>query len=327
MESEVGVKTIALITGAESVLVDREINRLISTSGNSELTRLEGSEVEPGTFSAATAPSLFSEARTLVLRDLQDLSQECYEEIERYLNEPDPALKVVFTFKGGVKGKGLVDKIKKSGAVLIECEPLKKDSEKIDFVRKEFLRLERKITPDAVRALVDALGSDVRELTAACSQLAFDTPMKAPSITVDHVNAYYQGRVETTGFDVADATLAGNPNQALLSLRQAILTGTEPVLIVSALASAIRAMAKVSGIPRGVKSFEVAGELGMAPWQIDKARRQLSLWTPEGIAFAVNQVAQADLGVKGASPDPIYALEKAVIAIAERAKNSSLSRS
>ena len=143
-----GVKTIALITGAESVLVDREINRLISTSGNSELTRLEGSEVEPGTFSAATAPSLFSEARTLVLRDLQDVSQECYEEIERYLNEPDPALKVVFTFKGGVKGKGLVDKIKKSGAVLIECEPLKKDSEKIDFVRKEFLRLERKITPD-----------------------------------------------------------------------------------------------------------------------------------------------------------------------------------
>ena len=92
---------------------------------------------------------------------------------------------MVFTFKGGVKGKGIVDKIKKSGAVLIECEPLKKDSEKIDFVRKEFLRLERKITPDAVRALVDALGSDVRELTAACSQLAFDTPMKAPSITVE----------------------------------------------------------------------------------------------------------------------------------------------
>ena len=92
MESEVGVKTIALITGAESVLVDREINRLISTSGNSELTRLEGSEVEPGTFSAATAPSLFSEARTLVLRDLQDLSQECYEEIERYLDRKSTRL-------------------------------------------------------------------------------------------------------------------------------------------------------------------------------------------------------------------------------------------
>lgn len=318
------MKPLIVIIGNESVLVDREVTTIINAHRNSsepaEITRLDGAQTEVGQFTDATAPSLFAQSRILVMKDLQDLAQDCYEEIESYLQSPDPSMSVIFTFKGGVKGKGLVEKIKKAKAEVIESQTLKKESEKLDFVRKEFIRLERKITADAVQALVDALGSDIRELTAACSQLAFDTPRTAPAITIEHVNKFYQGRIETTGFDVADATMAGNPEAALIALRHALATGTEPVLIVSALASAIRTIGKVSGIPRHAKSFEVAGELGLAPWQIDKARRQLSRWTPAGIAFAVHQVAQADLGVKGAAADPIYALERAVMAIAAAAK-------
>ena len=54
----------------------------------------------------------------------------------------------------------------------------------------------------------------------------------------------------------------------------------------------------------------------MAPWQIDKARRQLSGWTPRGIVAAVGAIALADAQVKGAASDPIYALEHAISEIA-----------
>lgn len=50
----------------------------------------------------------------------------------------------------------------------------------------------------------------------------------------------------------------------------------------------------------------------MAPWQIDKARRQLTHWSPRGLSDAVSAIALADAEVKGAASDPIYALEKAV---------------
>lgn len=320
VESEVEVNPLILVTGPESVLVERAVSTILQQIDGAEITRLDGSQMSSGEFSDATAPSLFADSRALVVKDLHELAQECYDEIESYLAHPDLTMTVIFTFKGGVKGKGLIEKIKKARAEVIQCEPLKKESEKLDYVRREFQRLNRKITGEAVQALVDALGSDIRELTAACSQLAFDTPMSAPAITIDHVNVFYQGRIETTGFDVADATMTGNPEAALIALRHALLTGTEPVLIVSALASSLRTLAKVSGIPRHAKSFEVAGELGLAPWQIDKARRQLSRWSPESIAFAVHEIAQADLAVKGAAADPIYALERAVMAIAERVK-------
>ena len=220
---------------------------------------------------------------------------------------------VVFVHKGGVKGKALLDAIKKVKPEIITCEPLKKEAEKEGFVKELFLDIGRKATPGAVSALVGALGSDMRELQAAVSQIAAD----APAGVIDEVmiDKFHQGRVETTGFDVADATLDGDLSAALIALRSALETGTDPVMITSAIASSLRSLAKVSGANRGTKSFELAGSLGMAPWQIDKARRQLHRWSPGAMADAVGAIAQADAEVKGAASDPIYALEKAVTRI------------
>ena len=150
----------------------------------------------------------------------------------------------------------------------------------------------------------------MRELQSAVSQISLDAP--AGVIDEAIVDKFQQGRIERTGFDVADATIDGNLPVALITLRSALETGTDPVMVTSAIASSLRSLAKVSGTNRGAKSFELAGELGMAPWQIDKARRQLQSWTPRGIATAVEAIAKADADVKGASSDPIYALEKAL---------------
>ena len=304
-----------LILGSEDALSDRAINKLTAELKelNCEITNLFAAETIVGDIADALAPSLFSERRALILRDLQDLPEENKDEITRYLTSPDETMTVVFVHKGGVKGKALLDAIKKVKPEIIACEPLKKEAEKEGFVKELFLDIGRKATSGAVSALVGALGSDMRELQAAVSQIAAD----APAGVIDEVmiDKFHQGRVETTGFDVADATLDGNLSAALIALRSALETGTDPVMITSAIASSLRSLAKVSGANRGTKSFELAGQLGMAPWQIDKARRQLHRWSPGAMADAVGAIAQADAEVKGAASDPIYALEKAVTRI------------
>ncbi len=311
------MNAIYLILGSEGALSDRAINKLTAElkERNCEITNLFAGETIVGDIADALAPSLFSENRALILRDLQDLPEDNREEITRYLLAPDPTMTVVFVHKGGVKGKALLDAIKKVKPEIIPCEPLKKEAEKEAFVKELFLDLGRKASPGAVSALVGALGSDMRELQAAVSQIAAD----APSGVIDEVmiDKFHQGRVETTGFDVADATLDGNLSAALVALRSALETGTDPVMITSAIASSLRSLAKVSGANRGTKSFELAGQLGMAPWQIDKARRQLHSWSPGALADAVGAIALADAEVKGAASDPIYALEKAVTRIAK----------
>jgi DNA polymerase-3 subunit delta len=313
-ESEAGM-SIYLLLGPEAALADRALKKLLGQlrEENTEISTIFSGDAVVGDIADALAPSLFSEKRALVIRDLPDLPSEVQEELIRYLDDVDSTMTLIFIHKGGVKGKALLDRIKKTKPEIISCDGLKKESEKQEFVRNIFLDLGRKATPAAVAALVGAVGGDLRELSAACSQIASDTKGVIDEVMIDK---YHQGRIETTGFDVADATLDGDIAKALLALRSALATGTDPVMITSAIASALRSLAKVSGTNRGAKSFELAGALGMAPWQIDKARRQLNSWSARRIANAVAAIAQADAQVKGAAVDPIYALERAVTEIA-----------
>ncbi len=310
------MKEIYLLLGAEAALADRALNKLMAElrDEKAEVTTLSAGDVIVGDIADALAPSLFSERRALVLKDLQDLDDDCKDEVTRYLDAIDPTTTVIFIHKGGVKGKALLDAIKKVKPEIIACDALKKEAEKEAFVKDLFLDSGRKASPAAVTALVGALGSDLRELQQAVSQISLDAP--AGVIDEAIIDKFHQGRIETTGFDVADATLDGNLPTALVTLRSALETGTDPVMVTSAIASSLRNLAKVSGTNRSQKSFELAGTLGMAPWQIDKARRQLAGWTPRGIAAATEAIAKADADVKGASSDPIFALEKALASIA-----------
>jgi DNA polymerase-3 subunit delta len=314
----VSMKSLYLLLGSEGALADRALAKLNAElkEDKCEITTIAAPDAILGDISDALAPSLFSERRALIIRDLQDLPEESREEITRYLDAPDELTTLIFVHKGGVKGKALLDAIKKAKPEIISCEPMKKEAEKEEFVKSLFLDSGRKATPGAIAALVGALGSDMRELQAAVSQICLDA-QAGKTIDEAIVDKFHQGRVETTGFDVADATLDGNLPEALVALRSALETGTDPVMITSAIASNLRSLAKVSGVNRGVKSFEVAGELGMAPWQIDKARRQLAGWSPRSIAKAVQAIALADAQVKGASSDPIFALEKALATITQ----------
>ena len=305
---------LTLIQGGEEILANRAIAHILSNSAGATVTTLDGDAIDLGAITDALAPSLFGDDRIVVIRGIQDLASELQDEISSYLESEDEQVHLVLWHKGGVKGKALLERIKKAKPSLIAVESLKKDGDKSEFVRSEFSRLGRKIDGDAIAAIVDALGSDMRELAGVCSQLAADT-QSGKSITVSDVEKFQQGRIETSGFDVADAVLEGKTDQALITLRRALETGVDPVLIITALAGSIRTLAKVSGAARGVKSFELAGSLGLPPWQIDKARRQLAHQSPASLARAVTTLAQADADIKGAAADPIYALERMVITL------------
>jgi len=99
--------------------------------------------------------------------------------------------------------------------------------------------------------------------------------------------------------------------------RHAIDTGTDPVPLIAALASKLRTLVKV-GAARGRGGVSPAS-LGLAPWQIDRARKDLVKWDANRLATAIEAVAQADAEVKGASRAPGFALERVVRTVAELA--------
>ena len=306
-----------LLLGGEELLADRAISSALQTKKDAVISQFESDAIEIGAITDALAPSLFGESRIVVIKGIQDLSAEVSDELAQALEASDEDLDLILWHKGGVKGKALLEKIKKLKPEVISCDAIKKESEKAEFIHSEFKRQGRKVTPAGALALLNALGSDLRELSSAISQLVSDVAGSKP-IDEDDVEKFQQGRIETTGYDVADAALDGKREAALIALRHALQTGVDPVLITAALGSSLRALGKVSGVARGANSYELASSLAMAPWQIEKARKQLSQWTPASLAGAVVAVAQADADIKGAAADPIHSLERAIIAITAR---------
>ena len=216
---------------------------------------------------------------------------------------------LVLTHAGGAKGKDLLASVRAVGAQVIECPKVTRFADRLTFVRTEFRRVGKRADDGAARALLDAIGSDLRELAAACDQLAADTEGQVDETVVAR---YYRGRAEATGFTVADRAVEGHLAASLEQLRWALDTGVAPVLICSALAQGVRLLGRVGSAPRGASSAALAAEVGAPPWKIDRVRQQLRGWHPQGIARALQAVAEADAQVKGEAVSAAYALERTV---------------
>jgi len=309
------VPPLVLISGPEAVIAERALSgtleELRQTVPDVEVVRVPAATYEPGSLTIHSSPSLFGGEKCIVVEDLDEAPDELQVDLLAFLAAPEPDVTLVVTHKSGQRGKKVLDTIKKSGARVFDAPAIKSDRDKTDFTVHEFRRAGRRATPDAVRALVEAVGRDVRELAAACQQLVSDT---TGTIDEDVVARYHGGKVEATGFKVADAAVAGDAGEALRLLRHAIATGVDPVPIVAVLAQQLRQLVRVGAAGRG-RSADVARDLGMAPWQVDKARRGLSGWGPEGLAASIQAVADADFEVKGGGRDPVYAVERAILTI------------
>jgi DNA polymerase-3 subunit delta len=321
---DVPSSSIVLVQGPEEFIASRALGnlrrRLRGQSPDLEVTKMDASAYTAGQLAMTASPSLFGEPKLIEVSSLASMSEDFLADALAYIGAPEPDVVVAFHHSGGVRGKKLLDAIKASGAPVVECQPLKKDAEKADFVSAEFRQAGRRIEPQAVRSLIAAVGASLSELAAACSQLIADTPSGDDSraVTADLVDKYYGGRVEATAFRVADAALAGNGPVALSSLRHALATGVDPVPLVAALAMKVRTLAKVYSA-RG-SSAQIAKDLGMQAWQVDVARRDIGSWTPEALARAIQVLAEADAQVKGEAKDPVYAVERAVTTIATSAR-------
>lgn len=316
MPAQPTLPPVTLVHGDEELLVARAVATVLAAARerdpNVDVRDVAASAIDVATLMDVQTPSLFGELRVLVLRAVQDCADDVRDALLPLVATPPEGACLVLVHNGGVKGKRLVDAAKAAGARVVPCAKVDKLGDRLAFVQGEFDGANVTATAGACRAIVEAVGGDLRELSGACSQLVADTVG-----TVDEaaVSRFFRGRADASGFAVADRALEGDVPGSLVELRQALTAGVDPVLVVAALARQLRTVAKVASAGRG-RADAVAKELKLAPWMVDKARRQSRGWSPESLAAAHAAVAVADGEVKGGGTDPAFAVERAVLAVA-----------
>ena len=281
-----------LVLGDEELLVERAVAAVLrqtrKQAGTDDVPvdRLRAGEVSTSELAELLSPSLFADERVVVLEAAAEAGKDAVTLIAEAAADLPPGTMLVVVHSGGGRAKALADQLKKLGAQVHPCARITKAAERADFVRKEFRTLKVKVSDDTVTAVLDAIGSDIRELAAACSQLVADTDGHVDAIAV---RRYHSGKAEVKGFDIADKAVVGDVAGAAEALRWAMMSGEPQVVLADALAEAVhtsrasaRCQATRTGWPpnwacrrggcRRLRSRRVGGRAGRSPRPCNSSR-------------------------------------------------------
>ena len=321
--------TITLIVGAEALLVERAIDHVVKSArkADPETERRDLDATDAGIvglIESACSPTLFGGGAVVVVSKLESADEQTIAALIAAATDPPVGVEVVAVHAGGARGKKLLDRLNQVAANRVECLEIKKGRGIADFVAAEMRGLNRTMAPQAQAILIAAVGSDVRALASACSQLADD--VESRDIDVDDVSKYFGGTVDVTGFQIADAVMNRQRAQALRLLRLA--EGTDGARLgpatVASLTNSVRQLVAVATAPAGMSERDLAVEARVPPWKLRTLQQQARRWSQLELAQAILILGDLDAAMKGGlregdQLEPVQkglALESAVVCLA-----------
>jgi DNA polymerase III subunit delta len=301
-----------VVMGEEELLRSRAVaavrTAVLARHEDPEIHELTAAGLPIGELADVLAPSLFGGHRLVVVSGVQEAAAALTESLVSYAKDPDPELTLVIVHFGGKRNEALVKAFTAAGAAVDECPKVSSAGDRAAFVRNEVRSHGGRITADAVGALVDAIGADLRGMSAAASQLVSDF---GGTIDADAVARFHRGQAEVTGFTVAEKVLIGDREGSIEMLRWALERGVAHVLIADAIADGVHTAARVSSLST-TNPGELARILKLPPWKVKKAQAQSRGWSIDGLQQAIGVAAELNADVKGAAASADYALERAV---------------
>lgn len=311
------IAAVNLIVGGDEFLAERQrlaiANAARRNAGNPDLPMEmhKASSLSSPELLELLSPSLFAEDRIIAITGVAETGKETVGMLTDAIKNPAPGVVLILLHSGKGRNKKLVTEWPKLGAKVFPAAEMRAN-EKRGFVEQEFRDQGVRVSPEVVNLMLEGVGSDLRELASAVSQLVADTDA---NVTPDAVRSYYQGKAEVTGFDIADLVMNGRQAEAVAAIRRALQLGVPHVLVSSALANSMRDIARVAGAGR-IDPRRDASYFGMPPWKLEKTLRVARNWSPAAVSRGVQLVAELDAGVKGQHVAPEYALENTVRTLA-----------
>jgi DNA polymerase-3 subunit delta len=245
---------------------------------------------------AARTRSLFAAKKALVVRQAEALRGDD-DGVLAYLKDPTPGVTLVLIAAKPDKRKSLWKRLFEAASVTL-AEPLKGARLK-GYVRDELRRRSLPLPEEAVQALIERVGADLRRLIGE----------------IDKLQAYAEGErlsaekvVEVLGrgfarplYELSDAFGERRARQTLELLEQALDEGEAALRILAALHRGLRELRKVRGLaqrrtPRE-KMISALG-LGNRAFKLDSMLEAARGWDEASFRRATAALERADRAIK-----------------------------
>lgn len=306
-----------VLHGSERLLIERAVDAIraaVDSTGapgfNVDLFDGKGLEAAAVVSAAQTLP-MMADRRLVLVRHVDAMTPTEQANLASYVEDPGETTCLVLTAEK-LDGRGKLVKAAKKRGALIEGKPLR-GRELREFVRSEAAARDHSIAPQAVEALIEAVGEDLAAIDDALERLSlFIGP--GQRIDADAVlTCVTRTRVESI-WSLVDAIGLRDARQGVAAA-QSLLDDREPPLrLLAMVARQLRIVARMrEALSEGLRPQEAAGRAGAPPFKARDLTESARRFTADSLGRAFALIAETDRALKSSKRPPEVILQNAVL--------------
>ena len=293
------LKSAYLVCGEDNTKIDawraRVRRRAETENGPGALEQFDARSETPDAVAASLAALTFGGGTRYVMVDgVEAWKPAALEPLERELASPAPDTVLVLVARGKAPDR-LRKAVEDADGELREYEAPKPRALPrwvAERAAEEGLTLDA----EAARTLVGVVGNNQQRLAREVEKLALLAHPKT-SLTAEQIRRLASGEAGGQGYDLADALVAGDLEQALRLAERLVEKGDRPGRLVYPILSGLRRSLRAAELTdAGVSEAQLAKELRMPPWLAKKVAAQARRADRDALERAL--CAFADLEVR-----------------------------
>lgn len=320
------ISPVYLFTGEESYLVDICLNKieqfLAVDDLNKEVFYATESSAEDILNAVQTLPFL-SERRVVIVKSVNKMKAVDAERITDYLSNVIETACLILLYNDSYKKetiskrKELINKcISSKECVSVECRK-QYENEVKDFIKNEFAQKSKTVSQDVIARIIDENGTDLLNIANEIEKVALFVGRNRKNITqedLEKISGYTkEANIHSLSLDIEAKDL----KKAIFVLEKLLNEGEEPVMILSAISSAVRKMLNAKSMieEQNMSTSEIASSLRIHSFFAGTFFANLKKHKTKTLKESLKTILSADTAIKTGSSDAISALEKAILFI------------
>ena len=306
-----------VLVGPERLLVDRVVDALrkaVDSMGapgfNVEVFDGKGLDAARVISAARTLP-MMADKRLVLLRHVDAMTPTEQKNLVEYLDDPSESTCFVLT-ADKLDGRSPFTKTAKKRRFVIDAKPLR-GRELREFARAEAKAREHNIVPQAIEALLDAVGDDLSAIDDAMERLSLFVGA-GQRIDADAVmRCVTRIRVESI-WSLVDA-IGLKDRRKGIAAAQSLLDDREPPLrLLAMVARQLRIVARMrEALSEGLRPQDAAKRAGAPPFKAADLTESARRFTADSLGDAFTLIAETDRALKGSKRPPDVILQDAVL--------------
>jgi len=293
-----------LIMSDSKRLVEEEIENIIKKSTNRITYRYPENSVQD-ILEEASYVSLFEEEKFLIVKNADffgasKLTEKDAAKLIEYLENPYPMTTLIFTtYEDLDKRKSVTKKLEENGTIIQKKAP--KNYDLFLEIKKEMGKY--KVEDATVRYIIEACLNNYDFIQNEIEKLSL-IYKKGDSLKLSEIKKIIVPNINDNVFKFVDATITKDSYQAFKLLEDFLIIKMDVLQLINLLAREYRLIYYYKILEKKCFSkVEMGKELKLMDWQIDKIRKESSLYHQDDLKDALVSLSYLDKQIKSGEVD------------------------